>query len=85
MARKEDVCSVPGCTNEVGNRKRGLCSACASSLYYWNRKRRESRGAILKRQQKLSFWSGRLDWMFQPAFSRSKGPMAPEVEDGSED
>jgi hypothetical protein len=67
MARHEDVCDVPGCTNDVSNMKRGMCGACASSWYYWNRRKKETRGAVLARKRKLEFWQGRLDWLYAPS------------------
>lgn len=66
MARHEDICEVPGCTNDVTNKKRQLCGACAGSMYYWNRRKKDTRGAVLKRRKQLEFWNGRLDWLFQP-------------------
>lgn len=83
MARQEDICSVPGCTKDVFNHKRGLCRACASSLYYWNRRKKEKRGAVQHRVNKLQFWAGRMDWMFQTAFVKSKGPIV-EKPDGDQ-
>ena len=83
MARVEDICSVPGCTREIYNHKRGLCRPCTSSMYYWKRRQKETQGKALgARQQQLSFWSGRLDWMYQPAFSKT-GPLA-ERADGDQ-
>lgn len=67
MARKQDICEVPGCTNDINNRKRSLCGACASSLYYWNRRQDEEQGSLLARRDKLQFWNNRLDWLFQPS------------------
>ncbi len=66
MARKSDICDCPSCTNEVSNKKRGLCSACASSMYYWNTKKKNKRGAVLARKRQLEFWNGRLDWLYAP-------------------
>lgn len=50
-------CSVPGCLDEVSNKKRSLCSKCAASNYYWDRK---PRAQIAERKKKLSFWQKRM-------------------------
>ncbi len=65
MARRSDICEVPGCTNEIHNIKRQLCSACASSVYYWNRRESEEQGALISRREKLDFWNRRFDWLFE--------------------
>ncbi len=70
MARHQDICEVPGCTNEITNMKRGMCGACVGADYYWSRKKKGGRAAIAKRQKQLEFWNQRLDWLFQPGRNR---------------
>lgn len=69
MARKHDTCSTPGCAEALvdrhgkltGNRKRQLCGKCASNFYRWrHRPKRE----LIARRKQLTFWTGRLDWLF---------------------
>ncbi len=72
MARREDICEVPGCTNDVHIISRQLCSACASARYYWNRREDEEQGSLLGRREKLNFYSSRLDWLFEPSPPRKR-------------
>lgn len=67
MAKKNvQICAVPGCDEEVTNKKWQLCSKCASSMYYWNKREREQPGARALRRTKLQFWDQRLDWLYAP-------------------
>ena len=70
------ICEVPGCREDVTNRKRGLCSKCASSLYYWNRRKKESKTAVKHRRDQLNFWNERFDWFFAPGNARTNGPIS---------
>lgn len=66
MAKKQDVCDVPGCGRDIDNHLRGLCSRCDGNRHYWRRKKKErGRGAVQTRLKKLAFWSGRLNWLFE--------------------
>jgi hypothetical protein len=74
------ICEVPGCRHEVANKKRGLCARCASSLYYWNRRKKESRTAVNHRRNQLEFWNSRFDWFFAPGNARTRGPISQRQE-----
>jgi len=65
MAARKNICSVPDCGEEINNKKHGLCRKCASSMYYWNRRRKENPKALQLRLAKLKFWGGRLDWLYK--------------------
>lgn len=67
MARQEDICEVPGCTNDVKNKKWQRCGACMSAVYYWEKRERLEQGSLIARQAKLKFWNSRLDWLFEDA------------------
>jgi hypothetical protein len=64
-SRVENMCSVPGCHRELTNKKRGLCVPCASSFYYFSKKKQNNKHAISERQQTLRSWVGRMDWLFE--------------------
>jgi len=56
MAKKIEKCSTPSCSDDAACA--GLCKACYSGHYYWNRK---GVAAQQKRKVKLQILSERLD------------------------
>ena len=65
MAKKKNICSVPGCYRELHNHKRTLCHRCAGSFYYWRNKKGGLKKNAEARQRNLKFWSSRLDWFVE--------------------
>ncbi len=65
MARKDELCDVPGCGRGIDNHLRQLCSRCDSNRHYWRKKRRHNTRAVQLRLAKLKFWNDRLGWLFE--------------------